>query len=67
MPLLSAEDEGLLVRLASGDVRPEYLQAPFTVQRFESVAAEHAQRVALQFEGQEMTYAEVGAWCGGVR
>lgn len=60
VPLLTAEDACLLGCLAASDMRPEYLQAPLTVQRFEEAVATHAQRVALQFEGQEMTYAEVG-------
>ena len=59
VPLLTAEDERLFGQLVSGEMRPDYLHAPLTVQRFEAVVAAHPQHVALLFEGQEMTYGEV--------
>ena len=65
VPLLTAEDASLLGGLVASNMRPEYLEGPLTVQRFEDAVATHAQRVALQFEGQEMAYAEVGACARG--
>jgi non-ribosomal peptide synthetase component F len=59
--LATPDDERLLAAFVPGEMHPEYLSAPFTIHQFEDVAAAHPGRVALEFEGREMTYGEVGA------
>lgn len=62
--LMSAADKAAVEGFVAGDMRPEYQEAPFTIHAFEAVAAAHPQRVALEFGGEEMSYAEVRMWSG---
>ncbi|KAI3432787.1 hypothetical protein D9Q98_010372 [Chlorella vulgaris] len=57
--LATPDDERLLAAFVPGEMHPEYLSAPFTIHQFEDVAAAHPGRVALEFEGREMTYGEL--------
>jgi amino acid adenylation domain-containing protein len=59
--LATPEDAKLLASFVPGTMHPEYLSAPLTVHGFEEVAAAHPDRVALEFEGQPMTYSELNA------
>lgn len=57
--LMSAADKAAVEGFVAGEMRADYAEAPFTIHAFEAVAAAHPRRVALEFGGEELSYAEV--------